>query len=726
MALDERYIVASDIEQYYVDKDSGLPLANGTLEFFRDIARSTPKPVFQLSGAPPNYTYTSMGAVITLSAVGTVQNSGGDNEVIYYYPFDDDGNLDLYYIVVRDSNGVEQFSREAWPNITASDDPTSDLFPIQNQIANPQFTKVFINEDFTTTYTVTAATNEVFAFAPDWDFVISGTGTVVVERIPISGNDNIVTSPPYVLDITISGGVTSCQLRQRFNVNSGLWASTNNEPIFISGTMIARNQAAGTTGLQMFYVESSGGSPIAIIDESFTNAGYSVLTGVTDEPIPSSTNTDVGLDGFIDIYISFQTGSHVRISSIQVVPTANQAGADFLQYDLNSSNREQALMGDYYIPNLNKRPVPSLITAWDFTLNPFQFAASGSIATTAAYICDQTIALRGATGNVAYARNSITRGLQFTTSGTNDSFYIMQYLTGDQAKKIIGTMLSVNVNAFKDTDTDDVTMRVYLIRATAAAVVPTLPTSIGTVDTSGVFTVSATGWAEIPRSGLDTAKAILPELSDNDDLNNEEMDMGFTGWQITDPAQIGDTDKFAIVVTFAYIDATTVITANSVSVIPNAIPCRAAPQTVDQVLEECQFYYEKSYATTIFAGASTTSNSVFAEQFADQAGGATVNGYIKGFGHRYNTIKRAAPTTLTFYNPITGASASILFTLTDGANQLATANLAISDWIQIDSSTKGFSYHSGTAGAQSTAGNASTHPEGYILYHFIADSRLGV
>lgn len=725
MALDERYIVASDIEQYYVDKDSGLPLSGGTLEFFRDIARTTPKPVYQLSGAPPAYTYTSMGALITLSAVGTVQNSGGDNEVIYYFPFDADGNLDLYYIVVRDSNGTEQFTREAWPNITASDDPTKDIFPIQNQMANPQFTKVFINEDFTTTYTVSAATSEVFAFAPDWDFVISGTGTVVIERIAISGNDNIVTSPPYVLDITVSGGITACFLRQRFNVNSGLWASTSNEPIFISGTMIARNEAAGTTGLQMFYAESSGGSPIAIIDQSFNNGGYSVLTGVSASAIPASTNTDIGLDGYIDIYISFLTGSHVRISSLQVVPTANQAGADFLQYDLNSSNREQALMGDYYIPNLNKRPVPSMITGWDFPLNPFQFAASGSLATAAAYICDQTIALRGSTGNIAYARNAVTSGLQFATSGTNDSFYILQYLTGAQAKKMIGTMLSVNVNAFKGADTDDVTMRIYLIRATAAGVVPTLPAIIGTIAINGVFTIGTAGWAEIPRSGLDTAKAILPELSANDDLNDESVDMGFTGWEITDAAQIGDTDKFAIVATFAYVDTTTIITVNSISVIPNAIPCRGAPQTFDQVLQECQFYYEKSYANGSFAGVGTTANEVFAEQFADGSAG-NLNGYVKGFGFRYNTIKHAAPTTLTFYNPVSGASAAINFTLTDGANIVATASLAISTWILLDSNTKGFCYRAGTAGSQSTAVNASTHPEGYITYHFTADARLGV
>ena len=132
MPLDERYFVTADLEEYFVDKDSGLPLAAGTLTFYRDTARNTPKTVFQLTGAPPNYNYTALPNPVVLSSVGTPQNAGGDNIVIYYFPFDDEGELDLYYVVARDSDGVEQFSREAWPNIGAGNDPTDDAVPIQN------------------------------------------------------------------------------------------------------------------------------------------------------------------------------------------------------------------------------------------------------------------------------------------------------------------------------------------------------------------------------------------------------------------------------------------------------------------------------------------------------------------------------------------------------------------------------------------------------------------
>jgi hypothetical protein len=719
MSLDPRYFVTADLEEYFVDKDSGLPLAGGTISFYRDVARSTPKTVYQLSGAPPNYTYTPLPNALTLSSVGTVQNAGGDNVVIYYFPYDDEGNLDLYFISVKDSNGVEQFTREAWPNVTAETNPTENDFAISNQLSNSQFTQVFINEGQATVYTASAATNEVFAFAPDWDFVISGTGTVTVERIAIAGNDEVPTSPPYVLDVALTGGITACYLRQRFNTNSGLWASTADEPVFLSGTLIATNEAAGTSGIQMFYVESTGGLPVAIVDASFDNAGYQVLTGVTDDPIPLSTNTDSGLDGYVDIYLSFLTGSHVRISSIQVVPTLNQAGGDLIPYELNSSNREQAFMGDYYIPRLNSRP-------WDFPVNPFQFAASGSIAATAAYICDQTIALRGASGAVAYARDAVTNGLELTTAGTNDAFYIMQYLSGANAKKILGTRLSSNVFAYRKSVSDDVTMRVYLFRADSGSSIPTLPTSIGTVATSGVFTVSASGWTEIPRSGLDTATAVLPEATTNVDINDTTNDIRFTGWELTDDTQIGDTDKFAIVVTFAYADASTVITVNSVSLIPSDVPARPAPKSVEEVVSECQYYYEKSYDLTEYAGAVTNNGILY------KAMNPTFTPNIYGamplnFSVVYNTRKRI-PVTLALYSK--SGTVATVFVQVFHANTLGNSgDAALTNWAQTTSGETEALFQPvdlSVAIVGTSSGQYATSADAGIYFHFVADARLGI
>lgn len=727
MALDERYIIASDLEQYFVDKDSGLPLAGGTLAFYRNSAPNTAKDVFQLSGAYPNYTYTALPNPITLSSVGTVQNAGGDNEVIYYYPFDDNGDVDLYYVVCRNSNGVEQFTREAWPNVTAGNDPTNEAFPISNQVSNPQFTKVLINDNGSTTYTVAAATNQVFAFAPDWDFVISGTGTVIVSRVAVSGNDNIPTSPPYVLDITVSANITACYLRQRMAVNSGLWASTDNQDIYLAANIVARNENAGTTGVQIFYDESSGGAPITILDKSFDNSGYVALSDATASAIPLSTNTDTGTSGYIDIYVSLLPSSHVRISSVQVVPTTSSAGPDLLLYDLNSSNREQALLGDYYIPRLVKKTAPSLLTGWDFGLNPAQFGEVQSISGASGYIWDQTFA-QGSTASVV--RNAVTGGLQITTGVNTGVLLLGQYLSGKEAKKILGTRLSVNINAFR-ANGGAVAVNVFLCRGSSAATFPTMPTMIGTLGGGGAFNISQPNWTEIPRSGLPTASGTIPLIATNADLNND-IDLGFSGWELTSSAQIGDTDKFAIIVTLAWPDTNTAITFNSISLIPGDLPCRPSPQTADDVLRECRYYYEKSYNLDVAPGTVTAVGERMALTPTFLTGGISS---FHPFSYQLKYEHKRTTPTVAFYNRTSSTVDRVLISIL--RNNLFPVPSIGTNPMELTQSTSflaiGASPDSTWYGATATSAAApiavnpgSVGDQNVIFYHFVADARLGV
>ena len=142
----------------------------------------------------------------------------------------------------KNADGVEQWTREGWPNINAGNDPTQDPFPVQNQLANSQFTRVLINEGITTTYNVSGASNQVFQFAPDWDFIISGTGSVQVSRTALAGNSNTITNPPYYITVVTSSGVTSCKLVQRMAVNSGLWSSNDDETVYLAGSVVAQSR----------------------------------------------------------------------------------------------------------------------------------------------------------------------------------------------------------------------------------------------------------------------------------------------------------------------------------------------------------------------------------------------------------------------------------------------------------------------------------------------------
>jgi len=121
MSLNPLYITAPSLQSYFVDKDTGEPLAQGKIFFYRDTNRTQPKPVYTLQNNAGNYTYVPLSNPLILSSVGTPVDASGQDIIIYYYPWDAEGNLDLYYIVVQNSLGVPQFIRQAWPNPNASE-----------------------------------------------------------------------------------------------------------------------------------------------------------------------------------------------------------------------------------------------------------------------------------------------------------------------------------------------------------------------------------------------------------------------------------------------------------------------------------------------------------------------------------------------------------------------------------------------------------------------------
>ena len=180
----------------------------------------------------------------------------------------------------------------------------------------------------------------------------------------------------------------------------------------------------------MYYAESSGvnaTSPVLIATGTPDVSTYSYIRGSSVQ-IPESTNTDDGVNGYVQIYISIVGAATVNISSVQLYPTVG-APPSVVPIDVNSSNRNEAYQGDYYIPRNNAKPTNSFLVGWDFPVNPFQFGTSGTFANTvsnASYIADQTIAV-SATSSVTWGRDTTTAGLVFNCTGTNDAFYLLQY-----------------------------------------------------------------------------------------------------------------------------------------------------------------------------------------------------------------------------------------------------------------------------------------------------------
>lgn len=731
-ALTNQYIIGPPLQEAFIGKDTGLPLAGGFVYFFMDDARTVPKPVYELTGAPPNYTLTALPNPIVLSSVGTMADGSGNDIVVYYYPFDVTGIIaQPYYIVVTDSNGNPQFTRENWPGVSEGGAPPigSSPFQMQNQIANPQFTRQLINQNVATTYTVSGATDTVFAFAPDWDFVISGTGTVTVEIEAQAGNSNIPTSPPYTLNVIVSGGITGCFLTQTFNSNSGLWSSTLDQEIFLSTSIVASNGNAGSVGLNMFYDASSGlGSPINILSVAVNSSSYQEYTGGSTSAIPLSNDTNLGSTGFVTVYIAFPSSCNINISSVQVIPVLDEDVVETILYDVNSSNRDQALMGDYYIPRLSFKPIPSLLIGWDFPLNPAQRGSTQSMTTTPAYMWDQTICA-SASGTNAVSAGTGRDNFRVATGNANSAFYMLQYLSGSQVKKLLGTTLSSNVNAAVFGTSDTVTVGVHLYRGSSSAIIPTLPTTIGTIATNGTFTLTASNWTEIPRSNIPSAQATLKLAVVDSDINSG-VDYGFSGWEVIDNTGLEDTAYFAIVVTYAYTLSGTAIVIESTSLVPGDIPTRPAPQTYDEVLRECRYYYEQSYVSGTVPGTITTVGQL-TMPFAFVLNS---NQYIlmaTSFTLPYQT-KRAVP-TVAFYAPDSATPAQIQASfIRNGANNAGTntpCHIAMSNYSVSSQSVDRIYMLSGTSapsGISTISISSNLAAEGIAYMHYTADARLGI
>jgi hypothetical protein len=182
-------------------------------------------------------------------------------------------------------------------------------------------------------------------------------------------------------------------------------------------------------------------------------------------------------------------------------------------------------------------------------------------------------------------------------------------------------------------------------------------------------------------------------------------------------------------VTFAYADASTQISVNSISLIPSAIPARPANESFDEVIRKCQYYYEKSYDIGIFAGAVSTNGARVALQRIASSG-VNLQIFSRTIEIVYDTIKRI-PITPSFYS-------------TDGT----AANLLILDYTS--TSTPGFSANATVAGNWTIANSGQTgcilspvnrtvaitaifggsppsaSSEPLAQFHFVADARLGI
>ncbi len=141
--LNPRFLISSNIQENFNSKETGLPLAGGRVEFYKDASRQERKSVFVLTGAPPNYEYLNIGSTVTLNTAGAASydfGSGATDVKLYYNPFDSDGGVENYYVQAFDAGGARQLTREAWPDFKSSGEEEEGAnIAFANYIPNGQF-----------------------------------------------------------------------------------------------------------------------------------------------------------------------------------------------------------------------------------------------------------------------------------------------------------------------------------------------------------------------------------------------------------------------------------------------------------------------------------------------------------------------------------------------------------------------------------------------------------
>lgn len=142
MAINESLLIAAPmLQDYLVDKDTGLPLAAGVVTLYTNFTNMFLKPWYTQQGDSLPYTYVELPNPMVLSAVGTIQDTSGNDVIPFFYPYTqgDAPEFESYFITVENSNGELQFTRANFPFVAKVNPPASLVATNENLLINNCF-----------------------------------------------------------------------------------------------------------------------------------------------------------------------------------------------------------------------------------------------------------------------------------------------------------------------------------------------------------------------------------------------------------------------------------------------------------------------------------------------------------------------------------------------------------------------------------------------------------
>ena len=593
-----------------------------------------------------------------------------------------------------------------------------------NQITNAQFSLISFNSPFSLTSVTDPDPIEV---APGWFLNLTGTGSVTLERVALTSTLSNPTNAPYALRITLSGTWTGTPyLSQRFNENGMLW-STFTQSRYVASSVTARIQGAPQNISAQLY--DSMGTPLTTVLAS--TVVTDTFNEYTDHGLmPATTNTDTPPNAWIVYRLFIPTSVDIYLSSFQLL-TSNTANN--FQYIQDSIERQQDYTFHYYRDSLLRQQKECVLTGWDFGLNPWQaYPVAATNLASFGYTADQTIVIQqayvaGAVGNnISTARASVANnyGFQVASVTANNQFAIIQYIDTATIRAGWGEVFSSLVKIIAQLQNPALTLRMkmkLIYRTTLpGAVSQTEP--IASWAASGEPTFAA-GWTALTAENDPTyllvngANELLFEGFELPAASTNLMTLGIVIYTMDSMIQSGTPDH---------------IVFNKVSLVQNDFAIDVPSLTFDETLRRCQYYYETSFepgGATLTTGPQRSSivSACYEPQNAYfNQGAANVSCFPNGFGVQYKVIKRAAPTLEIYSGASTTVNRVLAFLNGSSATGQAETNVATFYTTFGGNGVYGFSYRGTGLSTMVPPISSSTAATAGILFHYIANSRLGV
>jgi hypothetical protein len=347
-----QFFIEPGLQEVYRDKDTGLPLSGGYIEYWKDTARTVQKPVYKLSGTPQDPVYVPLVNPLPLTSIGTTSDGGGNDIKVYYNPYDDLGNEELYFIKVFNSQGVLQFTREGWPEQINTSTASNVTF-IENFYQDGQFLN---HIDVTNNGVLTQNTTNVSYGG--WVFLLSNgftsTNKVLFEKFP-----DYVTNPEASPRFSLRFSCVNPNPAE--DTKDLVWV--NNDVNFLAGvTITVQFEALSNTGfpgnVDLLYekVFGTGGSPsittyvtsftINAIDWTKYTASFTVSTNfaqtistTNDDEIrfiirfPSDVVTDISVVNFVSAEGQFTVLTYPQASKYQAAINSLASSIQTPAYD---------------------------------------------------------------------------------------------------------------------------------------------------------------------------------------------------------------------------------------------------------------------------------------------------------------------------------------------------------------------------------------------------------